>query len=85
MSQKNEVAKLKKNYDVQLDKVKENYAAETKKLKEDATAPGEVISKLTKERDEAVSGLEAFKQENAGLEDDVSALEASVAVQYEDG
>ncbi|MCI87640.1 hypothetical protein A2U01_0108924, partial [Trifolium medium] len=32
-----------------------------------------------------VSGLEALKQEKAGLKDDVSALEASVAVQYEDG
>ncbi|MCI97177.1 hypothetical protein A2U01_0118478, partial [Trifolium medium] len=29
--------------------------------KEDATAQGEVISKLTKERDEVVSGLEALK------------------------
>ncbi|MCH80223.1 hypothetical protein A2U01_0000988 [Trifolium medium] len=52
-SHKSEVEKLKKEYDDKLDKVKESYVVVEKKLKEDAASQGELISKLTKEKDEA--------------------------------
>ncbi|MCI29425.1 hypothetical protein A2U01_0050634, partial [Trifolium medium] len=84
-SQESEIAKLKKDYEDRLERMKENYVVEEKKLREDAIAQGELISKPTKERDEAVSGLGALKQEKTGLEEDVGALQEFVAAQYEDG
>ncbi|MCI65575.1 hypothetical protein A2U01_0086833, partial [Trifolium medium] len=68
-----------------LEKVKESYAATEKKLKENAATQGELVSRLTAERDEALSSLEVLKEEKAVLEGDVSALGLSVVAQYEDG
>ncbi|MCH97723.1 hypothetical protein A2U01_0018719, partial [Trifolium medium] len=84
-SHQSEISKLHKEHVDKLDQVKENYAAEVKKLEEDATARGELVFKLTKERDDAVSSLELLKQEKAGLEGYVNTLQESIALQYEDG
>ncbi|MCI43072.1 hypothetical protein A2U01_0064309, partial [Trifolium medium] len=56
-SQESEIAKLKKDYEDRPERVKENYAVDEKKLN---IAQGELISKLTKEMDEAL------KQEKTG-------------------
>ncbi|MCI44113.1 hypothetical protein A2U01_0065352, partial [Trifolium medium] len=84
-SQKVEIEKLQKDHDGKLDKEKDSYAAFEKKLKENAASQAELISKLTKERDDVVSGLETLGQEKTRLENDVGALQASMAAQYEDG
>ncbi|MCI69521.1 hypothetical protein A2U01_0090783, partial [Trifolium medium] len=52
---------------------------------EDAKTQGELVSKLTKERDEAIANSETLTQEKAALEEDVNALQGSVAVQCEEG
>ncbi|MCI29800.1 hypothetical protein A2U01_0051009, partial [Trifolium medium] len=52
---------------------------------EDAKTQGELVSKLTKERDEAITNSETLTQEKAALEEDVNVLQGSVAVQYEEG
>ncbi|MCI60599.1 hypothetical protein A2U01_0081855, partial [Trifolium medium] len=56
-----------------------------KKLKKDAKTQGELVSKLTKERGEAMANSETLTQEKAALEEDFNALQGSVAVQYEEG
>ncbi|MCI90911.1 hypothetical protein A2U01_0112205, partial [Trifolium medium] len=56
-----------------------------KKLKEDAKTQGELVSKLTKEMDEAMANSETMTREKAALEENVNALQGSVAVQYEEG
>ncbi|MCI41421.1 hypothetical protein A2U01_0062654, partial [Trifolium medium] len=61
-SQKVKIEKLQKDHDGKLDKVKDSYATSEKKLKENAASQAELISKLTKERDDDVSGLEALGQ-----------------------
>ncbi|MCH79875.1 hypothetical protein A2U01_0000636 [Trifolium medium] len=67
-SQKSEVDKLKKEYEDKLVKIKESYADTEKKHKENVAAQGELISTLTKERDEALSGLEVLKQDKSSSE-----------------
>ncbi|MCI96192.1 hypothetical protein A2U01_0117492, partial [Trifolium medium] len=67
-------------YEDELEKMKESYVAEAKKLKEHAKTQGELVSKLTKERDEAIANSETLTQEKAALEEDVNALQGSVVV-----
>ncbi|MCI54140.1 hypothetical protein A2U01_0075388, partial [Trifolium medium] len=53
------------------------------KLKENAAAQGERISKLTKEKEEAVSTAEALGKEKTQLESDIHDLQLSAALQYD--
>ncbi|MCI76013.1 hypothetical protein A2U01_0097282, partial [Trifolium medium] len=48
-------------------------------------AQDDLISRLTKEKNEAVSDLEVLMDEKAGLEEDVKSLQDSVTAQYEEG
>ncbi|MCI86733.1 hypothetical protein A2U01_0108014, partial [Trifolium medium] len=55
------------------------------KITADVKAQDDLISCLTKEKNEAVSDLEVLKDEKASLEEDVKSLQDFVAAQYEEG
>ncbi|MCI90962.1 hypothetical protein A2U01_0112256, partial [Trifolium medium] len=50
-----------------------------------AKAQGELASKLTKERDEAIAASSALTEEKAALEKDVDGLQVSVGARYNEG
>ncbi|CAJ2641266.1 unnamed protein product [Trifolium pratense] len=84
-SQEGEAERLKKEYEDKLAKVKEGYAASETKLKENAAAQGEMISKLSKEKDAAVFSVGTLGEEKERLETDVKELQLYAANQYEEG